>query len=193
MKNKKYFLPYFIFGIIIVSGIIFGFSCNAQSLPNEFAASELTGPNGFINRTLNLIISLSGALALLASLMAAFKFITSAGEVKKIEQGKSALKAAIFGIVAVMISNSLFVFIGNKIGKQSTIEGFLGVIISFLRIIIAPLAIIMFLYGSYLIMKSGGSEKDVKTAKAIFVYTTIGIALSATAYSIPAMIAFLLR
>lgn len=184
--NKLTF--YFLIPIIIISGFLtFHSSALAQSIDNGLVADTLPG---LIGKLSGYLLNIAGPLATLIGLWAAFLFITAAGDPKKITQGKQALTWAVVGLAVVLLANSITQITQSTIGG-GTIEGILDKLIGYARNIGGPVAIVMFLVGSF--MYATGQPKNIQTALKIFLWTSAGIAVIMIASSIQVIVKFFIK
>lgn len=66
-----------------------------------------TNPHVIIGRLIRAILGLSGTAALVVFVYGGFLWLTSAGDPKKVEKGKEAIKWAVLGIAFIFISYTL--------------------------------------------------------------------------------------
>jgi|GEM_PF-806809 len=71
----------------------------------------------------NLIVGLTGSLALLMFVYGGFLMITAAGAEDKIKKGKEVLRNAVFGIFIIMLSGYVVNYALQKIGVTSAVQG----------------------------------------------------------------------
>jgi hypothetical protein len=71
----------------------------------------------------NLILGITGSLALLMFVYGGFKMITAAGESGKVDEGKTVLKNAIIGIVIIMTSGLVINYGLSTLGVTDVIGG----------------------------------------------------------------------
>ncbi len=72
----------------------------------------------------------------------------------------------------------------NPLGTVNSIPGFIGIIIRGLLGIVGSLSLVMFIYGGFLWMTSGGNEDSVKKGKQTILWAVMGITLIFTSYAI---------
>lgn len=71
----------------------------------------------------NLIIGITGSIALLMFVWGGFKIVTAAGEEKKIGEGKEILKNAVIGIFIIMLSGYVVNYALGKLGVVAPVQG----------------------------------------------------------------------
>lgn len=71
----------------------------------------------------NLILGITGSLALLMFVYGGFKMITAAGDDSKVTEGKTVLKNAVVGIIIIMTSGILINYGLDSLGVQGVIGG----------------------------------------------------------------------
>lgn len=64
-----------------------------------------------------------------------------------------------------------------RVLTSTTFEDLVKAIAAFLKLVMAPIAVIMILYSAFLFMTSGGSEERVTKAKKTLMWTVVGIAI----------------
>ena len=68
-----------------------------------------------IYKIINFVINLLGVLFLILTVMAGFQWMVAAGDPKKIETAMGYLKSAIIGLVIVLVSKGLTIFIFQQL------------------------------------------------------------------------------
>lgn len=66
-------------------------------------------------------------------------------------------------------------FMGGIFWDQTIVSGFLGDLIAFFQIFIFGIAILMFTWGFFTLILSGGDEEKLKSAKNRFIYWSLGL------------------
>ncbi len=179
----RLFIPIIIIGVsLLMIGPVF-----AQEIP------DYTGAGSFASLIKNIttyILGLVGPIAVLISLWAAFLLMTAAGNPNKIKTGHQTLTWAVIGL-AVVILSSAFLNMTQTVVGAGTPEAIIQKLITYARNIGGPLAIVMFLYGGFLI--TTGQPKQVQTAYKIFLWTSVAIAIIAISSSIQTIVLFFLK
>lgn len=179
----RLFLPIIIIGslLLLVSPVL------AQSIP------DYTGAGSFgtlIRNITTYVLGLVGPIAVLISLWAAFLLMTAAGNPQKITAGRQTLTWAVIGL-AVVILSSAFLSMTQTVVGAGTPEGIIQRLIDYVRNIGGPIAIVMFLYGGFLI--TTGQPKQIQNAYKIFLWTSVAIAIIAISSSIQTIVLFFLK
>ena len=107
------FLPAFSVNAIT---LVEGLDCAKTSLDPSLQTCTL---NDFIRIAVNLsqiILGLTGSLALLAFIYGGFVFLLSGGSAQNVEKGKGILKAAVIGLVIVFASYTIIQFVLTQAG-----------------------------------------------------------------------------
>lgn len=179
----RLFLPIIIIGslLLIVSPVL------AQSLPDYTGAGTF---GGLIKNITTYILGLVGPIAVLISLWAAFLLMTAAGDPKKVTAGHQTLTWAVIGLAVVILSSAFLSMTQTVIGAGMP-ESIIQKLITYARNIGGPIAIIMFLYGGFLI--TTGQPKKIQTAYQIFLWTSVAIAIIAISSSIQTIVLFFLK
>jgi hypothetical protein len=92
-------------------------------------------------------------------------------------------------LLCVLILVPVFVFaqgtakLTNPLGT-SDVPAFIGRIIKAVLGIVGSLALLMFVYGGFLWMTSGGNEQKITKGKNVLVWATIGLAIIFLSYSL---------
>ncbi len=74
-----------------------------------------TDPAGFIGKILGIAIGLAGGIALIFMVMGAIKILTSAGDPKKVTDGRDMIIAAVSGLIFLILSVLILRFIGTNL------------------------------------------------------------------------------
>lgn len=97
--------------------------CNPALNPNCSAANQVTNPQGYFNNLLQTGFSILFIIAVLMFIiffsLGAFHFITSEGDPKKIESGRTSITYAFVGLILIF---SIFVIL-KLIGTITGIQG----------------------------------------------------------------------
>jgi hypothetical protein len=101
---------------------------NVNIIPNEVcqgSASDspacqknkddpLTGQGSILIRVTNVIAWLGGAIAVIMIIYASFTYVTSGGEQSKVKRAKDIILYAVVGLVVIVISRAIVIFVLNK-------------------------------------------------------------------------------
>lgn len=87
---------------------------NALSLYNPLGG-DVDVPT-LIGRIINIVVGLVGAIALLMFIYGGFLWLTSAGDSKKIENGKATLTWAALGLVIIFLARAILAFFFKTLG-----------------------------------------------------------------------------
>ncbi len=92
--------------------------------PNEFKGFLFEGPKGtignIINTALPIILGIAGLALLLMIIFSGFTMMTSAGDAKKMEQGKQRLTNAIIGFIIIFGAYWAIQIVGIMFGTSVT-------------------------------------------------------------------------
>lgn len=77
--------------------------------------NPLTGSDGLLIKIANIISWVAGAAAIIVILVSAIRYITSGGDAGKVSSAKGALINATIGLIVIILSRTLIVFILNRI------------------------------------------------------------------------------
>lgn len=125
-------------------------------------------------------------------------YITSAGNEKRTTAAKNALTASLIGLAIGIAAPSFLKEISTILGWNSTsseiseavsLTQILLNILNFLLSVAGVIALIMLVVGGVTYVTSAGEEERIKTAKKIFLYSIVGIALTLAAMVIVRQIA----
>ena len=81
----------------------------------NMANANLGDIEGIITRTTNYALDLAGVIALIIILYSAFMYATSFGEESKAEAAKKALTWSIIGMIAIIFSKAIMLFVNNAL------------------------------------------------------------------------------
>jgi hypothetical protein len=87
--------------------------------PSEFKNFSFQNVGGILNTAIPLIFAFAGLGLLLMLISAGFTFLTSAGDAKKMEQGKQQLTNAVVGFFIVFAAYWIVQLTGTIFGLQS--------------------------------------------------------------------------
>jgi hypothetical protein len=152
-----------------------------SSLPIVRAATELYDPlggvtiTGFGQKIISWFLDLAVPLTAIMTIWGAILLMSAGGDPKKIKQGQDALTYAVVGLAVVMIIEGLFSFSIKTIEQVESVSSLLQVIERYLLLIGGPIAIIMFLYGGFLM--GTGTPDNIKKAKNVFIWTSVALAI----------------
>ena len=187
IKMTKLTFGLFVSIIIIGTLLMSASPILAQSIPDYTRAGTF---GELIRSVTTYILGLVGPIAVLISLWAAFLLMTAAGDPKRITAGHQTLMWAVIGL-AVIILSSAFLNITQTTIAAGTPEGIIQKLIDYARNIGGPIAIVMFLYGGFLLSTS--QPEKIKTAYKIFLWTSIGVAIIIISSSIQRIVLFFLK
>jgi hypothetical protein len=152
-----------------------------SSLPIVRAATELYDPlggvtiTGFGQKIISWFLDLAVPLTAIMTIWGAILLMSAGGDPKKIKQGQDALTSAVVGLAVVMIIEGLFSFSIKTIEEANNVSSLLQVIERYLLLIGGPIAIIMFLYGGFLM--GTGTPDNIKKAKNVFIWTSVALGI----------------
>lgn len=84
--------------------------CQSQS-PNE---NPVSGSDGVIIRIVNILAILGGIIAVIIMMVAGIKMILSGGDANRVKNSRETIIYAAVGIVVIVVSRSIIIFIINK-------------------------------------------------------------------------------
>jgi len=177
-KIKKNNLTRIIFFSTLLIGLVL---IIYSSLPIVTAATELYDPLGGVTITglgqkiISWFLDLAVPLTAIMTIWGAILLMSAGGDPKKIKQGQDALTYAVVGLAVVMIIEGLFSFSIKTIEQVKNVSSLLQVIERYLLLIGGPIAIIMFLYGGFLM--GTGTPDNIKRAKNVFIWTSVALAI----------------
>lgn len=180
----RLFIPIIIIGslLLLVSPVL------AQTGIPDYTGAGTFGE--LIGSITTYILGLVGPIAVLISLWAAFLLMTAAGDPKKVTAGHQTLTWAVIGLAVIILSKAALSITQTTVsagGPQDIINKLIG----YLLTIGTPIAIVMFLYGSFLI--TTGQPKKIQTAYKVFLWTSVAIAIIAISSSIQTIVLFFLK
>lgn len=112
-----------LFLTVIVSGLLFtNFSVSAEIIPSSGKADGNYTLNDFMLLAINFskfLLSITGALALLAFVVGGMMFLISAGSSEKVETAKKIIIGAVIGIFIVFTSYIIIGFVFKAMGIES--------------------------------------------------------------------------
>ncbi|NLZ74311.1 hypothetical protein GX917_00135 [Candidatus Falkowbacteria bacterium] len=127
--NKKNIKKY-IFGFCLIACLFFTKFALAQA---DFGMGEVdsgldgvlvsTDPRAIAGRIINILLGLLGIIAVLLIIYAGFKWLMSGGDEEKITGAKKILKNATIGLVIILSSWAIAIFILNKLGGATSGDG----------------------------------------------------------------------
>ncbi len=130
---------------------------------------------GLGEKIIGWLLDLAVPLTAIMTIWGAILLMTTGGDPKKIKQGQNALAYAVGGLVVVMLIEGLFNFGIKTIEQASSLTVLINTIERYLLLIGGPLAIIMFLYGAFLV--STATPDNIKKGKNIFIWTSVALAI----------------
>lgn len=80
----------------------------------------LKGFEGLFSRVLTFILGFAGVALFIMLLVGGFKYLTSGGDPKAVEEAQKTLTYAIGGLILIALSYLILVFIGNFTGVNLT-------------------------------------------------------------------------
>lgn len=102
--------------------VAFGSAAAIFALPLMVSATELYSPISeditvpqLIGRLLSIIIGVIGAIALAVFIYGGFLWMTSAGNGKKVEDGKNTMIWAVLGLVIIFSARAILAFVFNAL------------------------------------------------------------------------------
>lgn len=87
--------------------------------PSQFTGSFFQNIGGILSDAIPLVFAFAGLGLLLMLIWAGYTFLTSAGDAKKMEQGKSRLTNALVGFIIVFAAYWIVQLVGTIFGLQS--------------------------------------------------------------------------
>lgn len=127
IKNKKHIytivLVFSIFLLTATATLAQSSLLDNNTLKAKFSATCISNGDCSVNdfiviavRLSEIILGITGSLALLAFVYGGFVFLLSGGSAQNVEKGKGILKAAIIGLVIVFASYSIIRFVMGAAG-----------------------------------------------------------------------------
>ena len=130
---------------------------------------------GFGQKIISWFLDLAVPLTAIMTMWGAILLMSAGGDPKKIKQGQDALTYAVVGLAVIMIIEGLFSFSIKTIEEANNVSSLLQVIERYLLLIGGPIAIIMFLYGGFLM--GTGTPDNIKKANKVFIWTSVALAI----------------
>jgi len=156
---------------------------------------------GVLGSLLGALRGIIVVLALIAIVIGAILYITSAGNDSRMTLAKGAITAAMIGLAIGIAAPSFLLQIGDILGwgpvtsslppETRTLTAIALSVLQFLLSIVGTLAIIMLVVGGIMYMTAAGNEDRIDTGKKIVLYSIIGIAVALAALVIVTQIAVL--
>jgi len=160
----------FMFFMLLLVLILTTSSASAQQLYDPLRNVTIGGLGQRVSQwLLNIAIPLTAIMTIWGAIL----LMTAGGNPQKVKQGQNALTWAMGGLAIVILIEGLFKFGVETIVGAGTLTNLLNTIQRYLLLIGGPLAIVMFLYGAFLM---GTAKLDnIKKAKSIFLWTSIAL------------------
>ncbi len=162
-------------------------SASAQAFINPLG---FTTVEGFLNSIMGAVQKIIVTLALVAIVVGALMYVTSAGVEKQITQAKEAISAALIGMAIAVAAPSLLKELAGVLGwktDNSNVNGALSLsaialkVLSFLLGTFGVISLIMMIIGASLYMTSAGDEDRMKKGKDVFKYAVLGVVIAMSA------------
>ena len=101
-KTIKYLVPaaLFVLPLVVSAGLLSSTDCNS----GLGQACNITDPKVLIKTVINILLSITGLVAVLFLIIGGVRYITSAGNEEQAEAGKKTMQNAIIGIIIVVLS-----------------------------------------------------------------------------------------
>jgi uncharacterized membrane protein len=175
--------------LIISIILVVGFSMMAHSVLGQTIENYLKGDTitELIEKVTSFALNLVTPIVVLMSLYSAFLILTAAGDPKKITQGKQALTWTVVGLTVILISHGLIQIVGDT-ASSSSIDSLVQTIIRYMRNIGGPIAIVMYLYGSFLYVS--GNPKNAEKGMKVLLWTSVAVAIIMIATSIESIVRY---
>jgi hypothetical protein len=95
-------------------------ACESGGVSNNSAckadtSNPITGPNGVIKKISLVIAFVAGVAAVIVILIAGLMYVTSGGDAQKAASARSAILGAVIGLFIVAASESIVIFVVNKL------------------------------------------------------------------------------
>lgn len=161
----------FIFSILLIAIFLTNYVF-AQGLPDPLGGRTLSSLVGTI---INWLMQIAVPLTAIMTIWGAILLMTAMGNPQKIKQAQGALTWAVAGLVVIIILQGLFKFGQTTIEKAKGLSDLLNTIQQYLLYIGGPLAIVTFLYGSFLL--GTATPENIKKGKNILIWTSVALAI----------------
>jgi cytochrome bd-type quinol oxidase subunit 2 len=92
----------------------------AAPIDNVNGVATLQGLEGLFNNLISAILALAGIVLFLLLLLGGFKYLTSGGDPKAAESARNTLTYAIFGLLIIVLSFLILLFIEDFTGAEVT-------------------------------------------------------------------------
>ncbi len=160
-------------------------------------STDFINPLGSITTVEALLGNIMGAvqkiivtLALVAIVVGALMYVTSAGVEKQTTQAKEAISAALIGMAIAVAAPSLLKELAgvlgwttdnSKVNEALTLSAIALKVLSFLLGTFGVISLIMMIIGASLYMTSAGDEDRMKKGKDVFKYAVLGVVIAMSA------------
>ncbi len=100
---------------LIPGNVCSGDGASSPACKNRASKDDpLTGNGGVLMKVTNVIAWFGGAIAVIMIIYASFTYVTSGGEQSKIKRAKDIILYAIVGLVVIVASRTIVIFVLNK-------------------------------------------------------------------------------
>lgn len=136
---KKSFFPRIVASTVLFFGIVFFLLSSSFVLAQTDLRGQISGqisagvksagipqardPRVIAATAIEVLLSLLGMFFLVLTILGGYWYLTAKGDETKVEKAKETIKGAITGLIIVMISYSVTIFIGTKFGAAVTEGG----------------------------------------------------------------------
>ena len=159
-------------------------ACPANEYCNPLRFGTL---EGVLASALSYMQNIIVILAIIAIVIGAIMYITSAGNESRMTQAKSAITAALIGLALGIAAPSFLKELSSALGWTNvnaavaaapTLISVAVKVLNFLLSIVGILAIIMLVVGGFTYLTSVGDESRAETGKKMVTYSIIGIVIA---------------
>lgn len=138
------------------------------------------------------VFTIAAPLAVLMFIVAAFLFLTSAGDPGRLSTAKSALLWAFIGLAVVLLSQG-FIFVlcdvlsascpplSGPVMSAADIVNLICRIAGFLFTFAFVFSLLMLLFSAFTFMTAGGDAEKVTQARKTFLYAVVGLVVALSA------------
>ncbi len=191
----------------IAHGVDLGWG-NLNESANEAGLSGSDSLTDMVALVINSVLSISGALLFIYFIYAGFLWMTAAGDTKNVDKAKTIMRNAVVGLVVLMASYALALFVAKSLGIKTTrmtevasgsglstngeLVPFVGDLIAKLVSFAGVIVFIIFIYAGFLWMTAAGDTKNVDKAKTIMRNAVVGLVVLLLAYALTDFVVTLL-
>jgi len=174
--NKKLFYLISFICLVFVAGSVF-----AQEIKNPLSVGTF---EALFYSLVSTFMSLLTGLSTLMVTVAGILYLTSAGNPGRMTLAKTALGFACVGLLIGLSGGAIVTTIKDTTSGATDIPTVIERIATQVGILIGSLSTLMFLISGYFYLAATGDPTKIQTAKAVLIYSIIGIVIGLAAPAI---------